>query len=90
MAERNSRVIEKSVQLEGTDIEVHVRLQDASMRIKVTKSGVCVHSVVIDHAKDSLENAWLADHFAREDHVELRSLAKEVDDFLMSTNTNQG
>ena len=90
MVEGNPRAIEKSVQLDGTDIEVHVRLQDAFMRIEVTKSGVCVHSVVIDHAKDSLENAWLADLFAREDHVELRDLAKEVDDFLMSTNTNQG
>ena len=90
MAEQNSKHIEKSVKLDGTDIEVQVKLHQAVMRIDVMKSGVCVHSVIIDHAQDPLENAWLADLFAREDHVELRDLAKEVDDYLMSTNINQG
>ncbi len=94
MVEKNTRNVEKSVQksvqLDGTDIEVLVKLQDATMRIEVMKAGVCVHSVIIDHAKDPIEHSWLADLFAREDHVELRDLAQEVDDYLMSTNINQG
>ena len=83
-------VIQKSIHLDGTDIEVKVRLENASMTIDVEKSGSCVHSVVIDHAADPLEHNWLADLFARQDHVELRDLAKDVDDYLISSNTNQG
>ena len=81
---------EKCIRFDGTDIEVCVQLKNASMRIDVMKSSVCVHSVIIDHAADPIENSWLADLFAREDHVELRDLAKDVDEYLMSTNTNQG
>ena len=81
---------DKCIQFDGTDIEVCVQLKNASMRIAVMKSDVCVHSVIIDHAADPIENSWLADLFAREDHVELRDLAKDVDEYLLSTNTNQG
>jgi hypothetical protein len=81
---------EKCIQFDGTDIKVCVQLKSASMRIDFLKSDVCVHSVVIDHAADPIENSWLADLFAREDHVELRDIAKDVDEYLMSTNTNQG
>ena len=80
----------KSIQFDGTDIEVRVQLKNASMRIDVLKSYVCVHSVIIDHAADPIENSWLADLFAQEDHVELRDLANEMDEYLISTNTNQG
>ena len=80
----------KCVQFDGTDIEVCVRLDNAAMRIDVMKSDVCVHSVIVDHAADPIENSWLADLFAREDHVELRELANDVDEYLKSTNTNQG
>ena len=90
MFDHKSRTIEKTVQFDGTDIEVCIQLKDASMRIEARKSGACVHTVVIDHAEESLEHAWLADLFAREDHIELRDLANDVDEYLMSTNTNQG
>ena len=80
----------KCIQFDGTDIEVCVQLLSASMRIDVLKSDVCVHSVVIDHAADPIEHSWLADLFAREDRVELRELANDVDEYLKSTNTNQG
>ena len=80
----------KCIQFDGTDIEVCVQLQSTSMRIEVLKSDVCVHSTVIDHAADPIEHSWLADLFAREDHVELRELANDVDEYLKSTNTNQG
>ena len=80
----------KCIQFDGTDIEVCVRLDNAAMRIDVMKSDVCVHSVIIDHAADPIEHSWLADLFAREDRVELRELANDVDEYLKSTNTNQG
>lgn len=90
MTETAAKVIEQSIKLNGTDIEVVVRLENESMVIDVNKSGVCVHTVLIDHAADPLEHGWLADLFAREDHVELRDLAKDMDAYLISTNTNQG
>ncbi len=80
----------KCIQFDGTDIEVCVRLKNAAMRIDVMKSDVCVHSVIVDHAADPIEHSWLADLFAREDRVELRELANDVDEYLKSTNTNQG
>ena len=90
MVDGQHKNIEKCVQFDGTDIEVCVRLKNASMRIDIKKSNVCVHTVIVDHAADPLENSWLVDLFAREDHVELKDLAKDVDEYLISTNTNQG
>ena len=90
MADSQRKNIERCVQLDGTDIEVCVRLKNASMRIDIKKSNVCVHTVFVDHAADPIENSWLADMFAREDHVELWDLAKDMDEYLLSTNTNQG
>lgn len=90
MADGHRDDIEKCLRFEGTDIEICVRLKNASMRIDVKKSNACVHTVVIDHAADPIENSWLADLFAREDHVELHDLAKDVNEYLISTNTNQG
>ena len=90
MVGAKTKSIEKSVRLDGTDIEVWVRLEDTTMTIDVKKSNVCVHTVIIDQASDPIENSWLADLFAREDRVELRDLAKEVDDYVLGSNTNQG
>lgn len=90
MADTESKFIEKCMQLEGTDIVVCVRLENASMKIEVKKSNTCVHTVIIDNAEDTLEHAWLIDLFAREDRVGLRELANEVDEYLIRTNTNQG
>jgi len=90
MADGQRKNIKQCVQLDGTDIEVCVQLKNASMRIDVKKSNVCVHTVFVDHVADPIEHSWLADLFAREDHVELRDLAKDVDEYLLSTNTNQG
>lgn len=90
MGDDQRKNIKKCIQLDGTDIEVCVRLENASMRIDVKKSNVCVHTVIVENAADSIEHSWLADLFAREDHVELRDLAKDVNEYLISTNTNQG
>ncbi len=90
MTEIAANFVEQSILVNGTDIEVFVRLEKESMIIDVKKSGVCVHTVIIDHAADSLEHGWLADLFAREDYVGLRHLAKDMDAYLISSNINQG
>ena len=90
MKDTESKFTEQCMQLGGTDIVVCVRLENESMKIEVKKSDTCVHTVVIDHAEDALEHAWLTNLFAREDRVALRDLAHEVDEYLLTTNTNQG
>jgi len=90
MVDTESRIFEKRIRLEGTDIEVCVRLENKAIRIDVKKSDFCVHTVVIDDAAEPLEHGWLVNLLAREDHVELRDLAKDADEYLISTNTNQG
>ena len=90
MKDTESKFIEKCIPLEGTDIQVCVRLENESMRIDVKKSNACVHTVIIDNAEDSLEHSWLANLFSREDRVAMRDLAQEMDEYLVSTNTNQG
>jgi len=90
MKDTESKFTEQCMRLDGTDIVVCVRLENASMRIEVKKTDACVHTVIIDNAEDSIEHAWLIDLFAREDRVELRELANDVEEYLLSTNTNQG
>ena len=90
MKETEAKFIEKCMPLEGTDIQVCVRLENESMRIDVKKSNACVHTVIIDNAEDSLEHPWLADLFSEENRVNLSDLAHEMDEYLVSTNTNQG
>ena len=90
MKDTESKFTEQCMQLGGTDIVVCVRLENESMKIEVKKSDTCVHTVIIDNAEDSLEHAWLIDLFAREDRVGLRDLANDVDEYLLTTNTNQG
>lgn len=76
--------------------DVTLPANDQTEDIPSPSAGACatprlvVHTVLVDHVADPIENSWLADMFAREDHVELRDLAKDVDEYLLSTNTNQG
>ena len=90
MKDTESTFVEKCMRLDGTDIVVCVRLKNESMKIEVKKSDTCVHTVIIDHAEDALEHAWLTDLFAQEHRFGLRDLANEVDEYLITTNTNQG
>ena len=90
MKDAEPRFIEKCMPLEGTDIQVCVRLENGSMRIDVKKSSACVYTVIIDNAEDQLEHPWLADLFSEENRLNLSNLAHEMDKYLVSTNTNQG
>ena len=90
MKDTESKFTEQCMQLGGTDIVICVRLENESMKIEVKKSDTCVHTVIIDNAEDALEHAWLTDLFAQEHRFGLRDLAHEVDEYLVSTNTNQG
>ena len=74
----------------GTDLEIQACLANNSITIEVLKSGTCVHRVVLDHAVDPLEHAWLANLFAREEHVQIDKLGHQLDDYVSSLNTNQG
>ena len=80
----------KTLQLDGTDIEVSAALDETSLTIKILKSGACVHTVVIDNAAERMEHAWLADCLTEKEHVDLRALEGQAFDFLVRTNTNQG
>ena len=74
----------------GTDLELQACLTNNSLTIEVLKSGTCVHRVVLDHAVDPLEHAWLANLFAREDHVPIDQLGHQIDDYVSTLDTNQG
>jgi hypothetical protein len=74
----------------GTDLEVRARLANTSLTIEVLKSGACVHRLILDHATVPLEHAWLADLFARDEHVRIDHLARQLEDYVSSLNTNQG
>ena len=85
-----SDAIRQRMKLQGTDLEIGATLADGALSLEVLKSGVVVHRLVLDHATDRLENAWLADLFAREDRVRMRDLAGQVDDYVGSLDVNQG
>jgi len=83
-------VVHRSLTLEGTDLEVHAVLANATLTVEVKKSSVCVHRLVVDDATDCLAHGWITDLFAREDHVQMRELAGQVDDYVSNLDTNQG
>lgn len=74
----------------GTDLEIRAKLADASLTLEVVKSGAVVHRVVLDHATDPLEHAWLAELFAKDEHVRIDEMARQLDDYVGGLNTNQG
>jgi hypothetical protein len=46
--------------------------------------------LVLDHATDPMEHAWLVELFARDEHVPIDDLARQLDDYVDALNTNQG
>lgn len=90
MALKPPKASKQTLKLDGTDLEVSVTLANASLTIEVLKSGACVHRVILDHATDPIENAWLAELFARDERVPMDELAHQVDDYVAGLNPNQG
>ncbi len=90
MAHERPEAVDQALKFVGTDLEVRVALANASLTIEVMKSGACVHRVVLDHATDPIEHAWLAELFARDDHIPLDELAHQLDDYVGGLNPNQG
>lgn len=90
MSNRKTDAIQQALNFEGTDLEIRARLANASLVIEVVKAGACVYRVVLDHATDPLEHAWLAELFVRDEHVEMGDLAHQLDDYVGTLNTNQG
>jgi hypothetical protein len=90
MAHETIKSTDQVLKFAGTDLEVRVSLANASLTIDVIKSGACVHRVVLDHATDPIENAWLAELFAREERVPMDELAHQLDDYVAGLNPNQG
>lgn len=82
--------IEQSMRFEGADLVIRARLAQSSLTIEIAKSGAVVHRVVLDHATDPLEHAWLAELFAKDERVHLNDLARQLDDYVGGLNTNQG
>ena len=74
----------------GTDIEIVARVVDGNLKIELRKAGATVHRVVLEHATEPLEHSWLIDYFAAEERVGMRELAHQVDEYVVSLNTNQG
>lgn len=90
MPHKATKLVEQALKFDGTDLEVRVALANASLTIEVLKSGACVHRVILDHATDPIENAWLAELFARDEHVPMDELAHQVEDYVAGLNPNQG
>ena len=90
MPHTTTKTIEHALKIAGTDLEVRVSLANASLTIEVMKSEACVHRVVLDHATDPIENAWLAELFSRDERVPMDELAHQLDDYVAGLNPNQG
>ena len=90
MSNENTEAVQQALKFDGTDLEIRACLAKTTLTIEVVKSGACVYRVVLDHATDPLEHAWLAELFARNERVPINELAHQVDDYLGSLNTNQG
>ncbi len=72
------------------DMEIRAHLAQKSVRIDIMKSGTKVHTLTISDAVTPLENRWIADLFAREHKVSLASMAREMDDYIIGLDVNQG
>jgi len=90
MRREKPKGIEQALSFAGTDLEIKATLADAALIIEVLKSGACVHRVVLDHATDPMEHAWLADLFAKDERVRIDKLAQQLDEYVGGLNTNQG
>ena len=90
MPHKGTEAVEQALNFAGTDLEIRASFANACLTISVLKSGSCVHRVILDHATDPIEHAWLAELFARDDRVPIGELAHEVVDYWGRLNTNQG
>ena len=90
MSEAISEGKQATLVFADTDLEIKACLVNAALTIEVLKSGACVYRVVLDHAADPIEHAWLADLFARDERVPMQEIADQVEDYVASLNTSQG
>ncbi len=90
MTAHATKTIEQALKFDGTDLEVRVGLANTSLTIEVLKSGACVHRVILNHATDPIENAWLAELFARDERVPMDELAHQLDEYVAGLNPNHG
>lgn len=90
MPDNAETTLSKTMQLDGTDIEIVAALEGEQLTLKILKAGNSVHSVVIDNVAERMEHAWLADCLVEGEHVDLRELESQAFDFLVKTNVNQG
>jgi hypothetical protein len=91
----NMTAIEKAnasqtLRIDSTDLEVRAQVAGTSMTIQVMKAGACVHQLTIGDACQPMEHTWIADLFARDDHIELASLVRDADDYISNLDINQG
>ncbi|MBU2533553.1 MAG: hypothetical protein KKB37_12485 [Alphaproteobacteria bacterium] len=82
--------LDKSLSFDEADLTIQARLNDNDVTIDIVKSGTCVHRLTIADAVGRMENSWIADLFAREDRLELNSIAGEVDEYVRTLNISQG
>lgn len=80
----------QSLRIDRADLEIQAVYDASVVTIEIMKSGVCVHRLIIDDAASPIEHRWLMDLFAREDRVDLASMARDADDYVIGLNINQG
>lgn len=80
----------QSLRFDGADLEIQAVWRASAVTIEIVKSGTCVHRLIIDDAAGPIEHRWLMDLFAREDRVDIGSMVREADDYVVGLNVNQG
>jgi hypothetical protein len=85
-----AKTFTKAMHIDGADLEIRASLASEAVTIDILKSGSCVHRITIADATAPMEHPWIAELFAREDKVELGSIAREVDDYVGSLDIRQG
>lgn len=80
----------QALHVREADMEIRAHLAQKSVRIDIMKSGTKVHTLTIADAVNPLDNQWIAELFAREHKVSLATMAREMDDYIMDLDVNQG
>jgi hypothetical protein len=80
----------QSLRFDLADLEIQAVWRAPTVTIEILKSGACVHRLIIDDAASPIEHRWLMDLFAREDRVDLGSMSRDADDYVIGLNVNQG
>jgi hypothetical protein len=80
----------RSLRLDQSDLEIQAVQGASGVTIEVMKAGACVHRLIIDGASAPIEHNWLMEMFAREDRLDLRTMARDAGDYLIGLDVNQG